>query len=311
VRDLPVRRILTALRGLRLLPLTAASAALLLLAACAAPEATFERGLIWQVEGAGAKPSYVFGTMHSTDARLHALPPEVRAAFDGVEIAAFELDDSLVDQQQMAQSVRLPAGRRLEDILGPELFQSTAEAVAPLGIPPAALQQLKPWTLIGLLGVPREEVLRTAQGQPPLDGWLQAEARRRGKAVHGLETVAEQTALFENMTEAEQVVMVTDLVNNYELVEEQYGRLLNTYLAGDAVALMAEIDDLSRTTDVDLAIRFRQQAIDDRNRLMVERMLPLMARDATFVAVGAAHLPGEAGIVRLLQQGGFAVTRLE
>ncbi|MGE5765707.1 MAG: TraB/GumN family protein [Bacteroidota bacterium] len=50
--------------------------------------------------------------------------------------------------------------------------------------------------------------------------------------------------------------------------------------------------------------------LNDRNRLMVERMMPLMQRGSTFVGVGAGHLAGEEGILRLLEQRGYTVTRL-
>ena len=43
---------------------------------------------------------------------------------------------------------------------------------------------------------------------------------------------------------------------------------------------------------------------------MVERMLPLMEEGSTFVAVGAAHVSGEEGILRLLEQQGFTITTL-
>jgi len=42
-------------------------------------------GLLWKVEKAGAKPSFLFGTMHMTDVRMMELREPGRAAFDAAD----------------------------------------------------------------------------------------------------------------------------------------------------------------------------------------------------------------------------------
>jgi uncharacterized protein YbaP (TraB family) len=50
--------------------------------------------------------------------------------------------------------------------------------------------------------------------------------------------------------------------------------------------------------------------IDRRNALMAERIIERMDEGKLFVAVGAAHLPGEQGIVRRLRAAGYRLTPL-
>jgi len=40
---------------------------------------------------------------------------------------------------------------------------------------------------------------------------------------------------------------------------------------------------------------------------MVERMQPLLTAGDSFIAIGALHLPGERGVLRLLAQRGYTV----
>jgi uncharacterized protein len=293
-----------------------AAAVCLLLGACAAPapspaDIPFGQGRIWQVEGDGIERSYVFGTMHSTGPELRELPPAVRQAFDAADAAAFELVDFSTAQAEVARAMLLPPDRQLEDILGAELFQRTAAAVEPLGVRAAGLQRLRPWSLVAVLGVPPVELVRQAQGEPVLDVWLQEEARRQDKVIHGLESPQEQIALFDDMSEADQVAMVTDLVNNYGEMQAQFSRISEAYLAGNLAALMAEIEHLSATSsDPEAAMRFSDELFDNRNRIMFERMLPLMGEASTFIAVGAGHLPGEEGVLRLLELQGYRLSRL-
>lgn len=285
------------------------AAMLLWLAPAAAAELPYGQGLLWRVEKEGGPVSYVLGTFHSTDARLRALPPEIDEALDRSRLAAFELLDSPAGAEKMSAAMQLPPDRRLGDILGPDLFRRTLDAVAPLGVPVEALQRLKPWALSIFLIAPPMELVRLAQGEPAFDNWLQAEARRRGKAVAALETHEEQIEVFDGMSEAEQVAMVTDMLSDHARIATQYNRMFRSYLKGDTGMLMEEANDVSGVSDRAAAERFKQRLIDDRNRIMAARILPLLRDGGAFVAIGAAHLPGEEGVLARLEGRGYRVTR--
>ncbi len=296
-------------------PLAALFAVAFLLAGCAAPvpppsqaQAGYSASLLWQVEKDGAAPSYLLGTIHSANPRLRELPAEVRQALAVSETAVFELIFDEQTLERTMQGVVQPEGRRLEDVLGPELFDRTALAVGKYGVSRDHLQRMTSLALVGLLSYPLEELRLLALGQPVLDEWLQQEARRQGKALRALETDDEQISLFTEMSDAEQVALISDLLSNEP--ELAFNRMLEAYLAGDLRAIMAEASDLSGAYDLEAAERFRGRLLDDRNEVMVERMIPLMAEGPTFVAVGAGHLGGAAGLLRLLEGQGYTVTRL-
>lgn len=275
-----------------------------------ASDAHYGQGLLWRVQKEGGPVSYVLGTFHSTDARLRDLDPAVDQALNQSRLAVFELIDSAAGNAEMAAAMRLPAGRRLEDILGPRLYQRTMEAVAPLGVPEAALQQLKPWGLNVFLIFPPVELARLAQGEPVFDNWLQAEARRRGKTVEALETHEEQIEIFDGMSEAEQAAMVADMVNDYADINGHFNRMFRAYLKGDIGVLMAEANDMSGVASPAAAERLKNRLIDDRNRIMAARIAPLLRDGGAFIAVGAAHLPGAEGVLARLESRGYTVSRV-
>lgn len=62
--------------------------------------------------------------------------------------------------------------------------------------------------------------------------------------------------------------------------------------------------------DQRLADEFQQRLVVDRNHRMAERMQPYLQQGKVFIAVGALHLPGEEGLLNLLEQQGYAVRRL-
>ncbi|WP_193368644.1 TraB/GumN family protein [Pelagibius marinus] len=292
-------------------PLAVLAAAFLWLTPAAAAEnIPFSQGLLWQLQKDDAPASYLLGTMHSTDPRLRELPREIDQALDRSQVAAFEIVTGQGGEADMAQALQLPPGRNLEDIIGAELFGRTAAAVADFGVTPEGLQRMKPWALSFFLARPRIEVIRQAQGEPAFDFWLQGEAQRRGKALHGLESYAEQLEIFDGLSEAEQVTLVADLLNDHEHIVSQFNAMFRAYLKGDTATLMTFANDYSGVDDAAAAKRLAERMIDDRNHTMAERMVPLLEQGRAFVAVGALHLPGEEGILSLLQQRGYRVTRL-
>ncbi len=298
------------------LPAALATLALALLVAVAAPpalaagDALYGKGILWKVQRDGGPSSHLFGTVHATDPRLRELPEQVREPFIAARQVIFELPDVPQGQARMAQAMVLSDGRRLDDILGPELFAQVVQSAARYGLAPQALRPLKPWALSTFLIFPPPELARIAGGEKVLDEWLRSEAQRRGKAIYGLESFDEQIAIFNEMTEAEQIAMVRDLVADSARVEAQFAKLLRAYLKSDIGAIFAEMNDMSGISDKAAAERFQQRLIYDRNATMVARMEPYLAAGDAFVAVGAAHLPGEAGILDLLEKQGYQVTRV-
>ena len=84
---------------------------------------------------------------------------------------------------------------------------------------------------------------------------------------------------------------------------ESFSKIQNAYLAGDADTLLKLINDSE-----DSPKALMKQLIDDRNVTMAERVDGfLKGKEPCFVVVGAGHIIGDKGIVKLLKDKGYKV----
>lgn len=289
-----------------------AIAALLLVSArpgLAGEDLAYGRGLLWQIEKAGAQPSYLFGTMHSADEEVRDLPSPVAEAFAGASSLTLEVVITPSVQARTAQSLLLMDGRTLDQILGRELFERAVTAGRPYGLGPRQLMLFKPWAVMTFLSLPPDELKRQAAGEMPLDQMLQIEAGRRGLALHGLEDADEQIALFNDLSESDQIAMLAAVIALSDQVDALFEELRSAYLARDTERILELARAQQAGVDPGLVRTFTEQLVDRRNDLMVERMQERLAEGGAFIAVGALHLPGERGILRQLEQRGYRVTR--
>ena len=281
-----------------------AMALFFLLAAMTQADTDRSHGLLWEISKAGQVPSHLFGTIHSEDPGVVALPAPVKQAFDASDSVVVEM---LMDTEAMMYSstaMLMLDGRSLSDVLGMPLYKQVAAAIASRGIPELVLNRMKPWAAAVTLSTP---ALETGQ---VLDLVLYQEALQQEKAVHGLETIQEQLDLFDSMPESDQVTLLRDAVDNLPELDAMNAELLATYKQRDLAGLMAINEASMQTGDQRLAQDFQQRVIEDRNHRMAERMQPYLRQGRAFVAVGALHLPGEEGLLNLLEQQGYTVRRV-
>lgn len=271
----------------------------------------FGEGRLWEIAKKGLEPSYVFATIQFVDARLCDLPVAVWQALGASTRAAFEFVPTPEDEALAAEASRLQPGHRLEDILGGQLFGRAAEISLDYGLDGNALQPMQPWLLAELLSVSPAEAVRLSLGAVSLDSWLQQVVRRQGKAPIALRGIKEYTDYYAGMSEGDQVALVRDQVAAFGLLDAWARRGVALYLKGDLASLRVEATDLSYSSDLEAAGRFRRWLIEDRSKLMSERMVPHIESGAVFFAVSAYLLPSEDGILSLLQRRGYTVTRLE
>jgi uncharacterized protein YbaP (TraB family) len=265
------------------------------------------QGLLWEISRAGSPTSYVFGTIHVTDSRVLDLPQEVRSAMASSQSGAFELDHRQSDMSSVALSMLLRDGRTLEDVTGKPLFTRIARAAQRYGLMREQLQLMKPWGVMLMLNFPPQELSRVTAGKQPLDLWLQSEMLRAGKEIHGLETFEEQISIFDGMEDWEQVGLLEATVEQNDQINAWFERLIALYLSRDLNAMYELSVELSAKVDPRLVETFERQLLFQRNKRMVARMIPLLDKTSAFVAVGALHLPGNTGILHLLELQGYEV----
>ena len=55
---------------------------------------------------------------------------------------------------------------------------------------------------------------------------------------------------------------------------------------------------------------FQRELVDERNENMVIAAQPLLDKGNAFIAIGALHLPGESGMLRILEQNGYRISAI-
>jgi uncharacterized protein len=265
----------------------------------AAGEVAYGQGLLWRVDWTGARPSYVFGTVHSKDPRITRLAKPVAAAFETAQSLAIEIVHTPEVDRVVEQTVKMPGGN-VERLVGPERFRQIRAAGARYGSPPEALRQLKPWALYLLFSLPPAEI---RDRKPALDFVLQESAEARGIPVYGLESVQEQLAMFDDLAPDRQVALLdTALAENWR-IDCWWQALKEVYLARE-LGFYVLLNEQRTAMDDDV------YRVEERNLRMVERMTDRLAEGGVFVAVGAMHLPGERGILNLLAARGYRISRV-
>ena len=132
-----------------------------------------------------------------------------------------------------------------------------------------------------------------------LDRHLWNYAAELGKTCLGIETVSEQIELLRNMPLEQQVKSLLSIGRNVSAQRKRVRTLTRAYERGD----IFRIFQMARRGSGQL----RHSMIFNRNRHMADRLSELMQRHTLFFAVGAGHLAGEQGLIRLLKQRGFRV----
>jgi len=274
-------------------------------AGLAAAEPAYDRGLLWRVEGLGPEPDYIYGTIHIEDSRVLPLAQPVSQAFGAADRLVMELEPNAAALAQVSAAMSYPDGRVLKQTVGPELHRRATAALAERGIPEAIASKMRPWAILLTLNMPE------AKTGLAMDLVLYLQALQAGKTVRGLETAAEQVGVFADLPMAIQIELLRDTLDSLDRLEEIYTALVDAYVDQDLEGMRRLNEEAMAASDPDTRSLIQARLIGDRNRRMVERMLPWLEDGAAFVAVGALHLAGPDGILQRLTERGYRLTRVE
>ena len=265
------------------------------------------------------KPSYIVGTYHLAPATFIDSIPGAKAVLDAVDVVCGEVVmsemESRESQKKVQAAIMLPDGKSLTDVFtADEMQRLNAYMDKLLGmnlnnpILKSQMGKMTPMALSTQLQlVQYMKVTPNFNPMKLIDAHFQNVAKKAGKSVTGLETVDFQIeTLYKGATIERQKQQLLCMVDNDEYYALQMKELSAAYFAQDIQALW-NVTEEKMGNQCDTTPKEEEALIYGRNAAWAEKMPVMMGEASTLFVVGAAHLPGEKGVLELLKAKGYAV----
>jgi uncharacterized protein YbaP (TraB family) len=177
------------------------------------------------------------------------------------------------------------------------------------GIDVAQFESFRPWLVNTVIGV--GEIQALGLSTEGVDTHFLKKAKAENKPIMELETAESQLQVLAGLTEELQGTMLAKLLAEVGKIREQFEKITAAWKAGDA-KLMEEImlqDPVKRVPEYEAV---REKMFDERNEKMVEKLQAILkGGEPCMVIVGAGHLVGEKGIVKLLEKRKYRVEQVK
>ncbi len=284
----------------------------------AAARQPYAEGLLWQARRS-ATTITIFGTYHfrhpRTRAHLDRLAPLIDAA-DTVYLEVSNADQEKLQAELAADPsiMFITEGQTLPDLLGEADWQTYAAEMRARGVPGFVAAKFKPVWAAMMLGIGPCEAQGGAMLQAGIDKLIGKRAAQAGTPGRSLEDYRAVLDMLDGVPRATQLDMIRLFFDWGGDPDDMAYTLRRRYLAQE-VALIWEFsrrvsrDHGGARAQEDFAL-LEDRLLTRRNRAWVDKLLQEARGGNHFVAVGAAHLPGRAGVLHLLDAAGYTLTRL-
>lgn len=262
---------------------------------------------LWRVADSDTE-IHLFGTLHILSDGMEWLSPEARVAFMDSGALIVELSGEEIDRAGPLFTVagKLPEGQSLRKLVGNGIYNDVERLSRKLGLPANHFAENTPWftglslTVIGLV----KAGYNPASGA---DKFFIAQAEGMRKPVFGLETAAQQVALFQSLTVQQEKALLVDTLQQNAQLDVYYASMQGAWLSGN----VAELDHILNDA-LAIAPELREKMLSARNRDWADKLMQVLDRPGKFfVAVGAGHLTGDDSVIKLLEGMGVPAARIE
>ena len=258
--------------------------------------------VLWKLEGKNIQPSYILGTIHLLPQSDFEITDAVLNAFNETEQVVFELDmDDPNLQTTTMKYMMMEEGESLADYLTPRQYKSLDSLMKEQGgMGLQFFEKMKPIVLstfltVGLFG---EEIASFEQS-------LTKMAKDAEKEIIGLESVEEQMQAISDIPIEDQVRDLMVFVSHQDSIKKIYSEMIRLYKKPDVDSLVVIIDSYYEDYE---SLKLMEGLLFNRNENWKTRIPKLCKEKPTLVAVGAGHLGGDKGIIKLLQEEGYTLT---
>ena len=281
----------------------------------------FQHGLFWSIAKDGEPIGHVFGTLHTNDTRVTKLPKEVDAELQQAYSFCMETFPGVRyfnphwGFRSIVSDMMLPDNGFLIDLVGEEAYGRIKTHLLKSGLKEERIRHLKPWAAMHTLsGLYRDKEDRAQKGEGEiLDHVLYETAAEHVVDLYQLETLEELMAAYYAFPMDAQVALLKDKVGAVDRLRKTADAMVEAYL-DENMSAMLELSTVfispdSRKLGYDQV--YLKHVLFIRNVVMAHYMLAPLRRKGVFIAIGALHLYGEQGVLKLLEDYGYEVAPIQ
>ena len=257
--------------------------------------------LLWRITGNGLnRPSYLFGTMHVYDKKAFNFKDSLYFFLEQAEGFALEFNPdsaNMVIEAYMNGSIKTHEDERQDfDISSSDMKlmqkKMTGEKSNFLKDDKKSVVD---YYIARLLASDKKQ--KDAMSTF-MDAFLYQIAKQYDKHMYGLESLNSQVKALNSLSKGLKIKKFVNLLDKWD--PEEGSPITELYYREN-------IDSI----DIFYTSYFTEATLNDflyeRNKVMASKMDSLMQLQSLFTAVGAAHLPGDKGVIALLKQKGYTV----
>lgn len=256
------------------------------------------QGLLWQITSPHQVISYIFGTMHIKDLGVIPRVGRVMSCLQTVERYYSEIQMD-ANPGEMIRFQQLPAGMDVSHLMSEHHYTRLRKSILrSFGIDIHRFRTLYPLILSNMI----QMSILGGTGEEVMDYYLFGIARATGRELHYLESQSHQIELFHRIPLEYQIKSLRQLGRQPSKAKKQLLALVSDYKNGHTRQLYQK----SRSQ----LGKIRHMLLYERNRDMAQTIAADLDTVSGFVSVGAAHLFGYQGILRLLKKLGYKIQPL-
>lgn len=232
--------------------------------------------------------------MHVRDQRAFGWLDLALVCLDRCALFATEFDLHETDEAALSRALQLPEGKTLDMLLSKQTWKNLVRQMGKTGAFPVPMMQLMHPMVVSMTLSTR---MLGEEANFSLDETLWRRALEAGKKTTGVETFEDQLKTLRHISLDQHIKSLTHTLKHLKQQKKRIKKMLNYYAAGDIKALY---HTARRDTK-----GMRKILLYRRNRHMADKFAELALEQSLFCAVGAGHLAGDKGMLRLLKHQGF------
>ena len=252
---------------------------------------------------------YLFGTVHVLKPETQWRSPRIDGALKASGDLVIEVQgaDDPALMQPLIMKYGVDQAKPLSTKLSPEDLKRAQGLASTAGLPPQALEPMRPW--LASITLAMMPIIKA--GYDPKSGVEQVistQMKADGKPAGAFETAEQQIRFFADMSPQAEIGLFKSTLDDADEGPAKIDSMVAAWAAGDLQALEGEFVTEMKTTYADVYdVLLTKRNIDWADKLKTK----LDGSGVSFVAVGAGHLVGPDSVQVQLAKLGIKAERVK